>query len=139
MVLSVVDKGCLDGHDSCHQADHGQQERTTANSVDQEPGNERSQEEPSVQESRHEAGEVRSKAQTVLEQGAGIVDECIDTSKLLEGLDAASNEESASALDAVVLEKIAPGTGANRFFDSHGADNVGVDALDFLVAHSVLV
>ena len=138
-MLSVVNKSCLDGHDSCHQADHGQQKRTTTNSVDQEPGDERSQEEPSVQESRHETREVRSEAQTLLEQCAGVVDECVDTSKLLEGLDTASDEESASALDAVVLEKIAPGTGANRLLDGNSANNVGVNTLDFLVAHPVLV
>jgi len=138
-VLSVVDQSCLDGHDSCHQTDHGQQKRTTTNSVDQEPGNERGQEEPSVQESRHESREVRSEAQTLLEQGTRVVDECVDTSKLLEGLDTASDEESASALDAVVLEKVAPGTGTDRLLNGHSANNVAVDALDFLVAHLVLV
>lgn len=139
MVLSVVDEGCLDGHDSCHQTDHGQQKRTATNSVDQEPRDERGQEEPSVQEPRHETREMGSEAQTVLEQGARIVDKRIDTSELLESLDAASNEESASALDAVVLQKIAPSTGTDRFLNGHSADNVGVDVLDFLVAHLALV
>jgi len=82
---------------------------------------------------------VGSEAQTLLEQGAGIVNECVDASKLLEGLDTASNEESASALDAVVLEEIAPSTGTDRLLDGNGTDDVGVDALDLLVAHPVLV
>lgn len=80
-----------------------------------------------VSDSRYELG---------LEQ---LTDQCVDTTKLLESLDTASNEESASALDAVVLEKIAPGTGADRSLNGHSADNVTVDALDLLMAHLAFV
>jgi hypothetical protein len=48
-------------------------QRTTAEAVNQEPRNERSQEEPGVQESRHETGKVFVEAETLLEQGAGVV------------------------------------------------------------------
>jgi hypothetical protein len=48
-------------------------QRTTAEAVNQEPRNERSQEEPGVQETSHETGEIGVEAETVLEQGAGVV------------------------------------------------------------------
>lgn len=48
-------------------------QRTTSDTVDQEPRNERSQEEPSVEISRHQTGKVRVKAQTLLEESAGVV------------------------------------------------------------------
>ena len=49
------------------------------------------------------------KAQTVLEEGTGVVDQCVDATQLLECLNAASNEEPTSALDTIVLQKVAPG------------------------------
>jgi hypothetical protein len=56
---------------------------TTAEAVNQEPRNERSQEEPGVQETSHETGKVRVEAETVLEQGAGIICTiCQDPTKL---------------------------------------------------------
>lgn len=51
----------------------GAYERATSDAVDQEPRNERSQEEPSVEISRHQTGKVRVKAQTLLEESAGVV------------------------------------------------------------------
>lgn len=138
-VLSLVDKACLDRHYRCHQANHGQQKRTTTNPVNQEPGDEGSQEEPCIQEARHETREMTIKAKTLLEESARVVDQCVNTTQLLECLDAASNQESASALDTIALEKIAPSAGTDRLLDGHGANNVGVNVLDFLVAHSVLV
>jgi hypothetical protein len=65
---------------------------------------------------------MRAEAQTLLEQCARVVNQRIDTSELLEGLDTAGNEESATTLDAVALEEIAPGAGTDRLLDGHGAD-----------------
>lgn len=48
-------------------------QRTTSDTIDQEPRDERSQEEPSVEISRHQTGKVRVKAQTLLEESAGVV------------------------------------------------------------------
>jgi hypothetical protein len=48
-------------------------QRTTAEAIDQEPRNERSQEKPGVQETSHETRKISVEAETVLEQGAGVV------------------------------------------------------------------
>ena len=92
-------------------------EWATTKAIDQEPGNERSQEEPGVQETCHQAGSVGVKPETGLEQSAGVIcsivsigqpllrnafqltDQGIDATELLEDLDTASDEESSARVD----------------------------------------
>jgi hypothetical protein len=82
---------------------------------------------------------MRAETQRLLEESARIVDQSVDTTELLEGLDTASNKKSASALDTVVLEEISPGAGANGLFESNSADDISVDTLNLLVCHLALV
>jgi hypothetical protein len=89
----------------------------TAEAIDQEPGNERCQEEPGVKEASHQTRSVCVKAKTVLEQCAGVIchvvrivyaqeriihqltDQSVDTTKLLEDLNAASNKETSAGVN----------------------------------------
>ena len=92
-------------------------EWATTEAIDQEPGDERSQEEPGVQETSHEPRSVGVKSETGLEQSAGVIcsivsigqpllsnafqltNQGIDATKLLEDLDTASDEESSARVD----------------------------------------
>jgi hypothetical protein len=89
----------------------------TTKTIDQEPWDKRSEEEPCVQETGHQAGSVGVKTKTLLEQSAGVVcsiirigrcflkngfrltDQGIDATKLLEDLDTASDEEPPARVD----------------------------------------
>jgi hypothetical protein len=46
---------------------------SSSNAIDQEPGDERSQEEPCLQETGHEGRHVRAEANAVLEESACII------------------------------------------------------------------
>jgi hypothetical protein len=75
-ITVIIDRSYGDGlasHAKRRKAVLLTHQRTTAEAVNQEPRNERSQEEPGVQETSHETGKVRVEAETVLEQGAGII------------------------------------------------------------------
>jgi len=139
VVLNLVDQTSLYSHDAGHQADHGEQQWTTSDTIDEGPWNERSGEEPGVEEAGHESRHVRVEAQTLLEQGTGVVDQRVDTTKLLEDLDSTSDQETALALDTVVLEEIAPGSGTDRYLERDCVDDVAVHALDVFLAVLVTV
>jgi hypothetical protein len=75
-ITVIIDRSYGDGlasHAKRRKAVLLTHQRTTAEAVNQEPRNERSQEEPGVQETSHKTGKVRVEAETVLEQGAGII------------------------------------------------------------------
>jgi len=61
-------------------------QRTATIAVDQEPRDERSQEEPRVEEPSHESGSVCIEAETVLEQSAGIICTVVRIGHALEKL-----------------------------------------------------
>lgn len=134
LVLDLVDQTGLDSHDAGHDGDHGEQQWATSDAVDEGPWNERSGEEPGVEETGHESGHVRVEAQTLLEESTRVVDKSVDTTELLEDLDTTSDQETALALDAVILEEIAPGSGTDGDLERDGVDDVAVHALDLLVA-----
>lgn len=58
----------------------------------------------------------------------------VDTTKLLHGLDAASNEQSSLTLDRVISKQILPGSSTKSFLRSGSADNVGVKECDVVPA-----
>ena len=118
--LDLVDQGGLDGHDGGHESDHGQQQGPATDPIDEEPGDEGRDEEPGLQVAGHQRRHVLVEPD-LLEDGGGVVDDGVDAAELLHRLDAARDQESASALQAVVLEEVLPSPHANGFLDlDHG-------------------
>jgi hypothetical protein len=73
VVLDLIDESRLDGEDGGHDKDHGEEQGLTTKAVDENPGNKGSDEEPGVEKTSHEAGEVLAEADGLLEQGPGIL------------------------------------------------------------------
>ena len=67
--LDLIHEGSLCGHDERHDRNHGEQERASADTIDKEPRDEAGDEEPELQEARHESREVGAEAY-ILKQGA---------------------------------------------------------------------
>lgn len=139
MLLDVPDETGLDDHDGCHERDHAEEEWTATDAVDEEPGDERGEEEPGVEDSRHESGEFTAEVEGVLEEGAGVVNESVDAAELLENLNAAGDEESATRLDIVVFEEVRPCAGSDGGFVGDCVGDVAVHAEHGGFAHLALV
>lgn len=97
--------------------------------------NERGCKEPRIQEPGHQCRKVFIKVQALLKQGTRVVNQCVDASKLLEGLHTASNQEALPRLDVIFLEQIAPGSGTDRCLVRDRVHNIVMDSHNRLVAH----
>ena len=75
----------------------------------------------------------------LLENGGGVVDDGIDAAELLHRLDAARDQEPASALQAVALEEILPSSHADGFLDLDHGQDVGMKPPDGIVWNPGLV
>ena len=136
--LDLVDQGGLDGHHGGHESDHGQQQGATADPIDEQPWDEGGDEEPGLQVAGHERRHVLVEAD-LLEDGGGVVDDGVDAAELLHRLDAAGDQESPSALQAVALEEILPSPYANGFLNLDHGQDVGVEPPDRIVWYPGLV
>lgn len=106
VMLNLIDQSSLDSHDGSHETDHGQEQRSPPKPVDQKPRDERGDEEPGVQEAGHETRKMTIKSETLGEERGGVVDQGVDTTKLLESLDAAGNQEATLALNIVIPQQV---------------------------------
>jgi hypothetical protein len=120
----------LNGHYAGHERYHRQQQRSSANTVDEEPGDETGKEEPSLESATHETREVLIEAQGFVEKGATVVDDGIDTAELLEDLNGAGDEEAAARVDLVGAKDVFPGASIEFCLNADGVDDIGVEFED---------